>query len=429
MTPLSGLDERQYTGFCAQVCDILKLPPGRSHLAFADDPVTIARNHRGAHSITGAGPKICWSSRDRQLAENVSTTIGTFTRGASENVFTKAVLEASREHASINFLRNDSTSVAPSTRKPSALLRALAARIRPDVIQSHAVKSHFLTTNGRAAGGSALDRVSSRIYLADAQSQGLQPVLDRWSTEVGEQGAYGQRSAIPRGTRPLSASSGSELRSSTMPLPRIGVPSARNSRNAAQLRAMMGIAPDRKVVLIVGRLSLEKDHLTLLDAINMLRSTLTPHLVIVGDGPERPRIEERIRRLGLTEYVTFTGQQNSAEPWYGIADLAVLSSLSEGSPNALLEAMATGVPVVATAVGGVPEIVTHEESALLISPGDPKAMSDAMVRLLTQPEVAERLTKRSHQLILERYQPDARMRKLVSIYRAVAASALPSQSS
>jgi glycosyltransferase involved in cell wall biosynthesis len=195
---------------------------------------------------------------------------------------------------------------------------------------------------------------------------------------------------------------------------------ARQAGNGAGLRAGMGIADDIKVVLIVGRLSREKDHLTLLEAVNRLRGTVMPHLVIVGDGPEKPRIEARVRHLGLDECVTFTGHRSSAEPWYGIADVAVLSSLSEGSPNALLEAMATNVPVVATAVGGVIEIVTHEESALLVNPGDPESMSAAIARLLTEPELADRLTKRSHELILERHEPESRTRKLVSIYRSLA---------
>jgi glycosyltransferase involved in cell wall biosynthesis len=96
-----------------------------------------------------------------------------------------------------------------------------------------------------------------------------------------------------------------------------------------------------------------------------------------------------------------------------------LSSLSEGSPNALLEAMATNVPVVATSVGGIPEIVTNEESALLIAPGDPVAMSAAVSRLLTDPALAARLAKRGHELILERHDPEIRVRKLVSIYRSL----------
>jgi glycosyltransferase involved in cell wall biosynthesis len=192
----------------------------------------------------------------------------------------------------------------------------------------------------------------------------------------------------------------------------------RQPEKAGALRQRLGIPAGRKVILIVGRLSREKDHLTLLEGIARMESAVTAHLVVVGDGPERARIEKRIAGLGLEERVTFTGQQSSAEAYYGIADLAVLSSLSEGSPNALLEAMASGVPVVATAVGGIPEIVTHGESALLVRPGDAEGMCQSMVRLLVkEPVLARDMVERGRMLILERHAPEARMRKLLVLYR------------
>jgi glycosyltransferase involved in cell wall biosynthesis len=166
-------------------------------------------------------------------------------------------------------------------------------------------------------------------------------------------------------------------------------------------------------VLIVGRLSQEKDHLTLLEAVR----DLPVHLLIVGEGPERGRIEEYLRATGKKSSVTMTGQVPSAEPYYGVADIAVLSSRSEGSPNALLEAMAAGVPVVATAVGGIPEIVTDEESALLVQPGDRQAMAAAIGRLLQEDGLAQRLTHKARQWIAERHSPEKRTARICGIYR------------
>jgi glycosyltransferase involved in cell wall biosynthesis len=142
-------------------------------------------------------------------------------------------------------------------------------------------------------------------------------------------------------------------------------------------------------------------------------------LVIVGEGPERSRIEHKAQQLRMEEYITFTGQQPSAQPWYGIADVAVLSSLSEGSPNALLEAMAAGVPVVATKVGGIPEIVSSGESALLVPPASVTEMADAITQVLTQPEFAAGLAAKSQDLIRTNHAPEARMRRLVSTYRSL----------
>jgi glycosyltransferase involved in cell wall biosynthesis len=371
-----------------------------------------------AYSITGPAKNLLEFAQ-RATRQNVFTTIVTFTRSGSDNQFTQSVHDAGIALETI-------AERGPFDPEILRSLRALALRIRPDVIQTHAVKSHFLARSAGLAGNAPWVAFHHGYTWPTLKARAYNQ-LDRWSL----------RSANKVLT--VSAPFRDQLTAIGVRRERIGIvhnaipaewgASACAPAASAALRARTGIAPDRKVVLIVGRLSREKDHLTLLEAVNRLRATIVPHLVIVGDGPERPRIEERIRQLGLGEYVTLTGHQSSAEPWYGIADVAVLSSLTEGSPNALLEAMATHVPVVATAVGGVPEIVTHEESALLIQPGDPESISAAIARLLTEPELAARLTKRCHELILERHEPEARTRQLVSIYRSLAKQSPRSQAS
>jgi glycosyltransferase involved in cell wall biosynthesis len=199
----------------------------------------------------------------------------------------------------------------------------------------------------------------------------------------------------------------------------------RTPEAAAALRAELGIGARKKIILIVGRLSREKDHRTLLEAVNELRTdarngTAPPtHLVVVGDGPERPRIEETIRALHLGDIATMVGQVPTAEPYYGIADVSVLSSLSEGSPNALLESMAAGVPVVATSVGGIPETVSHEQSALLVNPRDRAGMTRAIKAILTDESLARSLAARARERILAHYTPDSRARRLVGIYRGI----------
>jgi len=357
-----------------------------------------------AHSITGPAKNLLEFAR-RATAHNVVTTIATFTRGEADNPFTRAVREAGIALETIG----ERGPFDPQTLRS---LRAVAARVEPDVIQTHAVKSHFLA---KTAG---LPRYAPWIafhhgYTWPTLKARAYNQLDRWSLRW------------PRKVLTVSVPFRDQLiaigvRAEKIEIVHNAIPS---DWGAHALPPGSRIPAGRKVILIVGRLSREKDHLTLLEAVDKLRPAIVPHLVphiaIVGDGPEKPRIEERVRQLGLDDYVTFTGHLSSAEPWYAIADVAVLSSLSEGSPNALLEAMATNVPVVATAVGGVPEIVTHDESALLVAPGDPAAMSAAITRVLTEPGLADRLRKRSRELILERHDPEARTRKLVSIYRSL----------
>lgn len=369
-----------------------------------------------ASSITGPARNLLEFAR-QATAQNVFTTIATFMRGESDNQFTRAVLAAASSHEGLAL--ETISERGPFDPETLRSLRALAVRVRPDVIQTHAVKSHFLA---RLAG---LPRQAPWVafhhgYTWPSRKARAYNQLDRWSLRSADR------------VLTVCVPFRDELAARGVPPARIGIIhnaipdgwglKAREPGEAARLRAGTGIAPEKRVILIVGRLSREKDHLTLIEAVNRLPAGAMPHLVIVGDGPEKSRIEERIGRLGMHGCVTFTGHQSSAEPWYGIANVAVLSSLSEGSPNALLEAMAANVPVVATAVGGVPEIVADGESALLIAPGDPESMSAAITRILTEPGLADRLKQRSHELILEHHEPAARTRKLVSIYRSLAES-------
>ncbi|MGA2041133.1 MAG: glycosyltransferase family 4 protein [Bryobacteraceae bacterium] len=303
-------------------------------------------------------------------------------------------------------------------------LAALGQSLQPDLVESHAVKSHFLV---RASG---LNRLAPWVafhhgYTWPDLRARLYNQLDRWSLRTA--------SRVVTVSQPFRRE-----------LIRHGVPAARIEivHNAietgwgtvsaapalAELRAGLGIDPSRKVIVIVGRLSAEKDHLSLLRAFRQLavqpggNGVANLHLLIVGEGAERGRIESAIQDLGLGQFVTMTGQVPSAEPYYRIADLAVLSSLSEGSPNALLEAMATRVPVVATAVGGIPEIVTDRESALLVPPRSPEALCHAMRELLTDEDLARGLTTRACELLLPRHTLAARARRLVGIYAAAVAS-------
>ena len=309
-------------------------------------------------------------------------------------------------------------------RRVIAELSALGQSLRPDLVESHAVKSHFLVRT------SGLNRLAPWVafhhgYTWPDLRARLYNQLDRWSLRTA--------SRVVTVSQPFRR----ELIRHHVPAARIEIvhnaiePDWGRTASAAparaELRARLGIDPTQKVILIVGRLSREKDHLSLLRAFSQLAAKRTAdkaneHLLIVGEGPERARIEAAIRHLGLSEMVTLTGQVPSAEPYYGIADLAVLSSLSEGSPNALLEAMATRVPVVATAVGGIPETVSDRESALLVPPRDHGALFRAMRELLANDALARGLAARAGELILTRHAPETRARRLAGIYTAALAS-------
>ncbi|MFE7675883.1 glycosyltransferase [Streptomyces albidoflavus] len=142
------------------------------------------------------------------------------------------------------------------------------------------------------------------------------------------------------------------------------------------------------VVLCVANLSRHKGHRHLLDAVARLRGGPAEcTLLLVGDGPERAALQEQAAALGID--ARFLGRRADTAPLRARADVVVLPSLEEGMPNAVMEAMAAGRPVVATAVGGTPELL--EGRGLLVAPGRADALADALARVLTDPPLAARL--------------------------------------
>lgn len=148
------------------------------------------------------------------------------------------------------------------------------------------------------------------------------------------------------------------------------------------LRQALGFPRDAFLVGCVGRLVPIKDVGSLLEAVSLAAPRVPLlRLAVIGDGPERAGLEQRARDLGLDGRVSFTGWRRDLPFVYGGLDAVALSSRNEGTPVALIEAMAAGRPVVATAVGGVPDVVEHERSGLLVPASDPAALASAIVRL------------------------------------------------
>jgi glycosyltransferase involved in cell wall biosynthesis len=146
------------------------------------------------------------------------------------------------------------------------------------------------------------------------------------------------------------------------------------------VREQHGYGPTDLVFGAVSRLTPVKDHPALLEAFDTVsKRHPQSRLLVVGDGLERPLIEEQVRQRGLADRVRLVGHRDDVPPWLGIMDVLVHPSLMEGMSNAVLEAMAAALPVVATAVGGTPEIVQHGVTGLLVPPATPQALAGAMM--------------------------------------------------
>ncbi len=152
----------------------------------------------------------------------------------------------------------------------------------------------------------------------------------------------------------------------------------------------------------VGRLDAQKGFSTLIAAMARLQD-LPVKLVILGEGPERPRLEEAIRRHRLEESVLLLGERADAADWLSAFDIFALPSLWEGLPNALLEAMGVGLPVVASGVDGVPEAVEEDKSGLLVPPASPAALARALRALAQDPARRSRLGEAARAAVAERF--------------------------
>jgi glycosyltransferase involved in cell wall biosynthesis len=156
-------------------------------------------------------------------------------------------------------------------------------------------------------------------------------------------------------------------------------------------RAEFGVAPDEKLLLWTGRLDPVKGFEEMLEACRMLKASHRFKLLLVGEGAYRPVVERLIKNLELTDRVLAPGQRPDVPRLLKAADLFVFCSRTEGLPNSLLEAMAAGLPVVATNVPGCRDLIQHEQRGLLVESGNPRSIALGIATLLDDVELASRL--------------------------------------
>jgi glycosyltransferase involved in cell wall biosynthesis len=187
----------------------------------------------------------------------------------------------------------------------------------------------------------------------------------------------------------------------------------------SRVRSSLGVPPGATVVGLVARLSTEKRVDVLLRAFARLGGALgTAHLVVVGDGGERPALEALARDLGIADRTHFAGQRPNRPNSHALFDLSVLCSDHEGFPNSVVEAMAAGRPVVATAVGGVPDAVVDGATGLLVPPGDLPALSAAIAALLADADRREGFGCAGRERARACYHERMVIPKLVTLYES-----------
>ena len=185
-------------------------------------------------------------------------------------------------------------------------------------------------------------------------------------------------------------------------------------------RAALGIPEDAWVIGTVGRLAPEKDQCLLVDAMAPLLDERR-HLVIVGDGPEREALKKAISTTLRAQYVHMPGACSNVDEILAAFDVFALTSKTEGLPLVLLEAMATEVPIVSTAVGGIPDVVKHDATGFLFPSGEREALTSQLVRVLGSPTLARRVGVAGRKAIAQSHSADRMAESYESLYRDVIA--------
>jgi glycosyltransferase involved in cell wall biosynthesis len=184
-----------------------------------------------------------------------------------------------------------------------------------------------------------------------------------------------------------------------------------------EVRRELGLAPGTFVILQVARLDYLKDHLTAVRTLGRVaRQVPDVRLVLVGEGPEGLAIEAQVEQLGLTGQVLFLGLRKDVGRLLQAADLFLLTSVSEGIPLTVIEAMAAGLPVVVTQVGGLPEVVQEGVTGLLAPPGDDAALADRILSLAGRPERRAELGRLGRERSRELFSEDSMHAAYLKLY-------------
>lgn len=301
-------------------------------------------------------------------------------------------------------------------------LARLIAREKPDIVHTHTAKAGFVgrlaarlcgvpivvhTFHGHVFHG-YFGRLKSRAFVY------LERLLGRLSDVILTVNEQQRRELIGYGIAPPE-----KIRAVLLGL-ELGE-LASNGADPATMRRKWGVPLEAPLVGIVARLVPIKGHELFLDAAADLHSSRPDaHFVVVGDGERRAELEAYAAGLGLQ--VVFAGWEMDQKAVYAALDVVCLTSLNEGSPVTLIEAMTTGKPVVSTAAGGVVDLIQHEHNGLLVSERDPRAFSEAIQRLLDDASFAAELGRRGKESVYPLYDVSRLAGDLRAIYAELLAN-------
>ncbi len=392
-----------------------RTPEKRDEGSLPRDPIRIAALMEAA-TVTGPAKNLIRFAQDNR--NQVDIRIFTFMRGTEQRSnATNPFIDAARTAGL-------SVEVIPEKRRLDlgvlAHLKQRFAAWQPEVVQTHSVKSHFLMAMmGRPRPwiafhhGYTNENFKMRAYNA----------LDRYSLRQSDRTVTVCEAFMPQLARCGVARSRVDILHNS-----VNPAWAAGPEEIEALRAAMNLTASVVRILAVGRLSQEKGHAVLIEAageVRRLRPDLAFEVLLAGDGPLRDELVALAKMKGVESIVRFVGQVKNVKAFFGVADLAVVPSFSEGSPNVVLEAMAARVPLIATSVGGVPEILRERVTALLVPPGNPASMAAAMVEMIDNRELRLRLAERAREHVTAEFSPARYDARLLAVYEKALAAPTP----
>jgi glycosyltransferase involved in cell wall biosynthesis len=364
-----------------------------------------------ANSVTGPAKNLLgfcrWLRTPEGAQSGFNIAIATFSRNAGAD--NRAFADAARDAGADLYIIRERFRYDPGV---MTQIREIAEKSAPDIIQTHNNKSHLLLK--------LLPELRKRRpWLAFHHGETYTDFKQRLFNNVDR---VSLRSAdrvvtVCKAFEPRLATFGVKpdrlriLHNSVVPSSPVSV------AERAHLRSQLGIGTDEAMVLTIGRLSKEKGHAVLLHALQQLLSFPRKwKLMLVGVGPERDALMRLARSLDLSEQVLFAGSHADVRPFYAAADVFVLPSISEGSSNVLLEAMAAKVPIAATKAGGNPEIILHNETGLLVPVGDSQSLARAIAQLLAEHDLALRFAEAAFARVTGEFSVELYRRRLLDFY-------------
>ncbi len=191
---------------------------------------------------------------------------------------------------------------------------------------------------------------------------------------------------------------------------------ADHASRRARFRDELGIDEETILVGIVGRLTEIKNHQMFLNSVARLKDQSALQFVVIGDGALRQKLEEQARSLGLREKVIFAGSRKDPEYFYPALDIVALTSLNEGTPLTLIEAMANARPIVATSVGGVVDLL-GEDRGIRVPPRDEEAFAAALIKLAGDKQLRHDMGARGHEFVKRNYGKERLVEDIKHLYR------------